>query len=341
MSGKIIYLKSPSSKVKAMYKVIYFFNWICIGLLAVFVLLMLFEPRRGGGDAYGRGLAEGFLYLGSAALVILLLLNLLPWQWSKYLAFALILLPFLFYSLSSQWSNYSKALKARVEAAKPIFTDPSLERLARLIQNGEPEALQKRLPSEPQAAVQSEELLWFAINEASGSSFRNKEKVECLSILLDAGAPLAPLMKEETPVHSYASNTGNAGVLRLLFERGLDPNTRDPHFDRPYIFDAVASYIDPVGSVRVFLEYGADPNATAVFDDEDGPITPLIRAAQFDKWDVCAALIEKGAKPDFITPNGKNCAFYMDQAAEAVEQYGRPETRASFARLRALVNGGK
>lgn len=89
--------------------------------------------------------------------------------------------------------------------------------------------------------------------------------------------------------------------------------------------------------VQTFLEFGADPNATAIFDDEDGPIMPLIRAAQFDKWKICAALIEKGARPDFKTPNGKSCAFYMEQAEDGIREYGSPETQADFARLQAMA----
>lgn len=86
--------------------------------------------------------------------------------------------------------------------------------------------------------------------------------------------PLERLLKGSTPVHGSASNTGNSAMLRFLFEHGVDANTRDPHFDRPYLFDAVQSSLDPLGSVLVFLEFGADPNATAVFTEEDGPITP-------------------------------------------------------------------
>lgn len=324
-----------------MLKIIYFFNWICIGLLVLFVLLLLLDPNKGGGDAATKGLGTAFIILGSVALAVLLLLNLLPWPWTKYLAFALILTPPLLYFGSSKWSSFKRAQRARIEAAKPIFDDPNLDRLARLIEAGEPESLQKRLPSEPQEVVQSEDLLWFALQEASSSSYRSNEKLQCLRVLLDAGAPLDTLLKGDTPVQSSAANTGNAAVLRLLFERGANPNVREPNSGYPYIFDAIISHMDPLAAVQTFLEFGADPNATAVFDDEDGPITPLIRAAQFDKWKICAALIEKGARPDFKTPNGKSCASYMEEAKDAVLEYRSPETQADFARLEVLVGKRK
>jgi hypothetical protein len=327
--------------IKGMVKIIYYFNWICIGVIALIVLLLLLEPNKGGGDAATKGLGKAFIFLGLAALAILLVLNLLPWQWSKYLAFVLVLTPLLFYFGSSKWTAFKLAQRARIEAAKPIFDDPNLDRLARLILDGEPQSLQKRLPSEPRELVQSTELLWFALQEASSSSYRSDEKLQCLRLLLDAGAPLDTLIKGDTPVQGSASNTGNAEVLRLLFERGVDPNFRDPHFNRPYIFDAVVSHMDPLAAVQTFLEFGADPNATAIFDDEDGPISPLIRAAQFDRWKICAALIDKGARADFKTPNGKSCAFYMDQAEEGIRTYGSPETQADFARLKALVGKGR
>ncbi len=332
---------NPGPKLlQDMVKIIYFFNWICIGLIALFVLLLLLEPNKGGGDAATKGLGKAFIFLGLAALAILLVLNLLPWQWSKYLAFVLVLSPLLFYVGSSKWSAYKRAERARIEAARPIFDDPNVDRLARLIEAGESQVLQKSLPSETLELVQSKDLLWFALQEASSSGFRRDEKLQCLRLLLDAGAPFDTLLKGDHPVQSSAANTGNAAVLRLLFERGADPNARDPHFNRPYIFDAIVSHMDPLAAVQTFLEFGADPNATAIFDDEDGPITPLIRAAQFDRWKICATLIEKGAHPDFKTPNGKSCAFYLEQAEESIRQYGSPETQADFARLQGLVEQG-
>lgn len=324
-----------------MVKIIYFFNWICIGLIALFVLVLLLEPNKGGGDAATKGLGKAFIFLGLAALAVLLVLNLLPWQWSKYLAFVLVLTPLLFYVGSSKWSAYKRALHARIEAAKPIFDDPNIDRLARLIEAGEPQSLQERLPSEPLEIVQSKDLLWFALQEASSSGYRSDEKLQCLRLLLDAGAPFDALLKGNTPVQSSAANTGNAVVLRLLFERGAAPNVRDPHFNRPYIFDAVVSHMDPLAAVQTFLEFGADPNATAIFDDEDGPITPLIRAAQFDRWKICATLIEKGAHPDFKTPSGKSCAFYLEQAEDDIRTYSSPEVQADFAHLQALVGKGR
>jgi hypothetical protein len=307
----------------------------------LFVLVLLLDPNKGGGDAATKGLGKAFLLLGLAALAILLILNLLPWQWSKYLAFVLILAPLLFYFGSSRWAAYKRAQRERIEDARPIFDDPDMDRLARLILAGEPDSLQKCLPSEPQELVQSKDLLWFALQEASSSGYRYAEKLQCLRILIDAGAPFDTLLKGDTPVQSSASNTGNAAVLRFLFEHGADPNVRDPHFNRPYIFDAVVSHMDPLAAVQTFLEFGADPNATAIFDDEDGPITPLIRAAQFDRWKICATLIEKGARPDFTTRNGKSCAFYMEQAEEGIRTYGAPETQADFARLKVLVGKGR
>lgn len=320
-----------------MLKIIYFFNWVCIGLLALVAILLLLDPNKGGGDAATKGLGTALLYLSLMALMVLLGLNLLPWNWSKYVAFALILSPMLFYVASSKLDSYKRAVSARIEAARPIFEDPALDRPARLIRDGEAEALQKILPSLPPAVLRSEDLLWYAVQEASYGGYRPDEKLQCVRLLLDAGAPFDSLLTEDTPVQSSAASTGNAAVLRLLFERGVDANMRDPHFDRPYLFEAVASYMDPLASVQVFLDFGADPNATAVFDDEDGPVTPLIRAAQLGKWKICAFLIEHGAKPGFTTPNGKSCAYYMDQAAEDISQYGNPETQADFARLQKLM----
>lgn len=322
-----------------MLKAITLFNWLCAGALALLVMLLLLEGKKGG-DAATRGWGSAFLFLSLAGLVILLVLNLLPWPWTKYLGAVVVILPLSFLALNlawPSWTAYKREARARAEAAKPIFADVNLERLARLIEEGAPAELKTQMASTPPEAVRSKDLLWFAIQEASSSSYRTAEKLQCVQALVEAGAPFDRVLQGSTPVHSTASNTGNPAMLRFLFERGADPNTRDPHFDRPYLFDAVQSSMDPLGAVLVFLEFGADPNAKAVFDAEDGPITPAIRAVQFNRWKICSALIEKGARPDFQTPTAKSVSSYMEEATEGIEKYGSPETKAEFAQLQALV----
>lgn len=67
-----------------MLKFLYGFNWFCIGLLALFVLVLLLDPNRGGGDAATKGIGSGLLTAAIIAIVILLGLNLSPWAWTRY-----------------------------------------------------------------------------------------------------------------------------------------------------------------------------------------------------------------------------------------------------------------
>ena len=57
--------------------------------------------------------------------------------------------------------------------------------------------------------------------------------------------------------------------------------------------------------MRVLLEFGADPNSTALFDDATGQVPPLWRAAELKLWGVCLVLLEKGANSEFKTKQGR------------------------------------
>ena len=103
------------------------------------------------------------------------------------------------------------------------------------------------------------------------------------------------------------------------------------------LFEALMSYQEPEASVRVLLEFGADPNVTALLDDDQGRTSPLVRAAEVGRWGVCAALVEYGADVNFKTKNGLSLKTFMDDPDKNLPETGY-SNRPDFERLEKLLH---
>lgn len=317
-------------------KIITILNWIIIGLLGFLVAAETLFPTKGG-DAAGKGIGQAIYYLSIIALVVLLVLNFLPYAWAKYTALGLVIIPFLFVQFFPIWQQTKQNVQQRIEDSRPIFEDKTRDQIARTVHDGEPEKLKKLLETPVPGLFDDGELLGYAIAEANSTTYRPEARLECVRLLFQAGASLDPLKKaEEVPIHMAVADVGNAPLLRLLLEHSADANAYQIHFERPILFEALSSYYQPEETVRVLLEYGADPNARALFDDENGPVSPLWRAAQLERWSLCILLLEKGANPDFKALNDQTVRDVV-VASERVfptEGYSR---QADYVRLREML----
>ena len=313
-------------------KLITFLNWAAIAVLACIALAMAIFPVKGG-DAATRGMGEGILILSAAAMVVLLTLNLLPGKWGKYTAFALIMAPTAWLLLRPSWQKFKHRLGNAIEYTQPIFEDPERNRIARAIRDGKPAKVKKLLQTPPSRLNEGGELLAFAVSAAT-DAHRAKEKLDCVQILFDAGASLdSTMVPDENSVHIAVAFAGNAELLRLLLEQGADANAQHYYTKRPILFEAIDSYGQPEATVRVLLEFGADLHVAAEFDEMQGPISPLLRAAQMRLWGVCATLIEQGADPGFKAADGTSLYTYV-QGAEDGDGFAAQE---GFERLKKLL----
>jgi len=320
-------------------KIITILNWVVIAILAVMVVgETLFPAKGGGGDAAGRGIGQAYYYLAAIALFVLLGLNLLPYKWAKYTAFALILAPFVLTKLGSGFRSLRRSISGMIAESKPIFEDKERDRIARAIYNGDPETLKNLLKTTPIARLnENGELLAFAVSTASGSGYKVQERLECIRLLFQAGGHIQkPQPPDEVPMHMAVASTGNATLLRLLLEQGADANAYQIHFKRSILFEALDSYQEPEATVRVLLDFGADPNATAVFDEDKGAISPLLRAAMLGRWGLCATLLEKGAKPNFKAADGTTFQGLYTKAAQHFSPDGYT-TQEDFERLKKMM----
>lgn len=299
-------------------KIITILNWAVIALLGFLVVAETLSPTKGG-DAAGRGIGQAFYYLAIIGFFVLLGLNLLPFAWAKYTAFALILLPIFVIKFDLLYPS-TKSRAPRIpegfnDNGTPWFRDAQKQRIALAIYAGDVDKV-KQLLQTPLPMLNSEEsdsvtLLRFAINETAYTSYKPDEKLECVKLLFAAGAKLDPPYSGATPVHYAAATTGNAALLRLLLEHGAAPNARNENLNKPLFFEAILGYKQPAESVQAFLDFGVDPNSM-LKEGGDPPVSALLYAARAGRWKICRLLIEKGADAHFTTTDGNSLRTYIE-----------------------------
>jgi hypothetical protein len=318
-------------------KIVTIINWAIISILGfALVMDLFFATSAGGGDAAGRGIGKAVVMIFGCVFILMVILNVLSYDWSKYLALFIFTVPFIFYYYTIRISPIMEKRKtdARNEAlwAAPIFEDKSLDLIARTIRDADTPKLKKLLKAAALSPAQRNEILQYAIGEASGSSYGLEDKIGYVHLLFDMGASLDSLGEEDIPIHYAAAVNGNAALLKVLFEHGADAKAVHPTIHRPLLFESINGYMAPDASVDAFLEYGADPNSTSIEDDDQGPITPLLAAARFGNWNMCMKLIAKGARTDYKARNGDSLQKFL-QNAEAEGYANKP----GFEQLKAMI----
>lgn len=317
-----------------MLKIITVLNWIVIGVLTFLVIAEALSPSKGGGDAAGRGMGQALYFLAIVLLVVLLILNLIPYNWGKYAAFALLVIPLVFMRISPIIQDIKRRISYKIEDAKPIFPDKERDSAARAIRDGRPEKLKEILAEGIPKLNENGELLGYAFS--CMNDYRRDEKMDCIRQLFQAGATPDSLPKTEVPAHIQVAASGNYELLAFLLDHGADPNAYQFYLKYPIIFEAVGAYRNPEKTVEVLLDHGADVNAKAVFDDDDGPITPLIRAALLERWGVCRVLIAHGADLHFQSNKGKSFAGYFEESSQTSGGYSG--TDEDLAAIRAILS---
>jgi hypothetical protein len=299
-------------------KIVTVVNWIAIGLLLLLVGAETLFPAKGG-DAAGRGIGQAFYYLSIFLLILFLILNLLPFQWSKYTCFAIIMIPIVYFTISPTIEKVHRNIVNRMEA-KPWFEDKERQCMAEAIMDANPDKLQNLLQS-PSPLFQNKDytypLLNMAVRNATSdyTNLNKEDRIACVRLLLQAGASITSSDPMQEPVHFKAVSIPDTQVLKMLLEHGADPNARGIDYSSgtgnivPILFEAVSDK----ECVRLLLEYGADPNATKPVDGDTPLPSVLLYAASVQRWDICRLLIEKSADPTYQSPDGTSLRTYLDE----------------------------
>jgi ankyrin repeat protein len=137
-----------------------------------------------------------------------------------------------------------------------------------------------------------------------------------LNATLEYGPPALVLQEQMTPL-LWAADCGHADIVKLLLEKGADPNTRD-YRGRTALFKAGKN----VPMAKMLLARGADPNVR----DQDGA-TPLWWAAHDKAVAIVNALLDHGADVNAQEKDGGTALM-----AAAEQKQGAAVLKALVAR---------
>jgi uncharacterized protein len=140
--------------------------------------------------------------------------------------------------------------------------------------------------------------------------------------LLEEGAdPTLPGIDNSTAAH-MAAMVNDPYYLRVLLERGLDPNLQDQRIREPLLSASLMGGREE--QFDALLAAGASPNVSDSMGD-----TPLHVAAQVNDATHVLRLLEAGGHPDALNKQNSTFQWYLFQAPEhLLNERGRKE-RAS------------
>ena len=143
---------------------------------------------------------------------------------------------------------------------------------------------------------------------------RQQERgLELVRTLLDAGADVkASRSGENVDVLNIASpptSDSTRELMKLLIERGADPNAVDPRMgDTP-----IRNVYDELAVLKLLVEHGADIDHI----QSDG-VPAVVNYISTQKWDMALYLIEKGARLDVVNQHGLSVDYYLKDWKESV-----------------------
>lgn len=136
---------------------------------------------------------------------------------------------------------------------------------------------------------------------------------ERLRAVLDAEPAASTALSSDgwTALH-LAAFFGHADAMRLLLERGADPNARSTSAMANTPLHAVLAGPAGVAGVRLLVDAGADVNAR-----QHGGYTALQAAAQHGAIDIIDLLLDAGADVDAAADDGRRPVDFARQKAQA------------------------
>ncbi|GAB3989383.1 hypothetical protein GCM10028807_14170 [Spirosoma daeguense] len=332
-----------------MIKYITIINWIAIIVLGVVVVVSLVFPTKGG-DAASKGMGEAIVLFACIALATLLLLTILPFNWSKYVAFSIIMLPVAFILLN----NAGKMIKDLTRAitysqtdfdGSSYFSNPKQKALMAAVFHEDVSKVEQLL-REPAPYINDldteneQTVIDYTATHFSEYSRNWASTKRILELMLAAGATLNSTDSRRESTHVAAIRNATPDMLAFFLEHGANPNAVDEN-ETPMLYRAILTgEEDALKKVKLLIDYGADCNVIATYDRNSPNFSPVLFAAAYGYWDVCWLLIQRGGEGHYVTPNGTSLKTYIDHFDKEFKE--RSETPPnSFEQVKKLMKNEK
>ena len=160
---------------------------------------------------------------------------------------------------TSNWQWYYMDSDSESLESDAEYEEPNWPPIFRAVMDLDVQALRRELASGVDVNLMEDgaRLIHFAVQ--FGSAFAEKqlqERLECISMLLEAGASVSSVCWDGTPLHHAASNESPAfhPVVTLLMESGADVNAVDSLGDTVLVSAAESG---TAGAVRMLISAGA------------------------------------------------------------------------------------
>ncbi len=155
-----------------------------------------------------------------------------------------------------------------------------------------------------------------------------------VALLLEAGAEAAAVNAEgNSALHLIARTGADGAAAGLLVTAGAEVNRRNGQGDTPLHLNSRFTLAGDETIAAALLEHGADPDLVTPEGD-----TPLLLAARCEKERVVRVLVERGARRDIRDAKGKTAyEIALEKGFVAIARHLDPRAAADHAALAAAA----